>query len=182
MHTLSLIGELLFKPKEAFQKLEKENPQYPQPIIKYALPFILLGAVSNSFLLFMETGFTKTIALEIILNTLVTFLSLLFAINLVNSLAPRYKALAQKQKTTIALVYGLTPLFVISIIAHFFLEVIIVQVLGVIISIFTLSYAFKIIMKVPSHMSIGFTILAVMLFLGVNFFFSVVISNILAFL
>ncbi len=179
MPLFSLILNLLYNPSEAWQYLANTNYKYPRPILMYAMPFIFLGAFS--FFINRTLDFYSHLAIfEMVINILVNASALVFSIHLIKQLAPRYKSLDQIPEVTLVMVYGLTPLFIISLFAHFILKPEVVFFMGVVLSAYPISQGFKIIMKTPEHMLVGFTILAMMLFLGINFFFSVVLSNFLA--
>jgi len=171
---------LLVEGKNAWGALEEKKFNLKYLMLTYALPFIILGTASKNVLYVFENGYSHYVWAVFISNIMVTALGVLIAIYLINRLAPRYKALGNIDITASVIIYSLTPLFVISLFAHFIFRPEVVTIFGLFLCMFPFASGLIKLMKMPSEMMVGFIIISLILFLGINYFLMFFLSNFLA--
>ncbi len=163
---------ILFKPAEEWDAIEKENNSTSSAIFGYALPYIIAITLASLTITFIA-GFgwysLGYIVLSTISNLITPFAVIVFSSLIINAIAPSFESTKNIGNAFKLVIYSYTAAFLTSIAAGLIPIPIFSSLIGIagLYSAYTLWMGISPMMKTPEHKKVSYTILSFIIMMGV---------------
>ncbi|MDD3876919.1 MAG: hypothetical protein PHT69_09880 [Bacteroidales bacterium] len=165
-----IIFKLLYQPHAAWVLVKDKEIRLSYLVLTYALPFIFAGAISKLLMYLLQDGFNSELLWSFLFNILSVSVMFCVSIVFINQLTTRYGGHKDINLTGTTIIFGFSPLFIMSLFSHFIFIQSTAMIWGTIISAYTLASGFKNLMMISESKLTGFTIISLIIFLGVGYF------------
>lgn len=160
---------ILIRPVDEWQVIEKENTEKWSVISGYALPYIVVIALANAAgSLMFSLGFfsvTYVIATTVV-SALVPLAGIFISAYIINALAPGFGSTRNIDNAFKLVIYSYTASFIVSIVTGLLPFLIFISVAGFY-SIYILWAGFPYMMKTPENKNAGYAIVSILIIIGV---------------
>ncbi len=173
---IKLVQDIILKPKETFESIKGETPDWTKLFVNYVLILIALPAIGN-FLIWIRWSASWAIR-SLIMQYLmagIAFIALMFLMQILSKSFGGNGDLNQSAKT---IAYSMTPAWVAQV--FMFIPIIgwLIALAGGIYALFVLYHAITIFMDVPKDKSIGYEIIFIIVSIVVMMVIGLILSPI----
>lgn len=172
---------LFTQPDKAWLEIKKNKYSSRQVFTYYLVPLLFISSLASAFFMgrqFEELGFDWN---QILLITFVGSLTAIYISgHLLTALAPRFTGSGTFDESISLIAFAYSPVFIASVLSSVHETLQIINVVSIIYMLFIFFKGIPVMMNIPIHKQLGFTIISVMILFLTRLMISAFLAAIMA--